>query len=62
MKKFYRSRLNRRLSGICGGLGHYTDSDPVLWRILMIILFFTAAPIFLIYIILTLIIPSDDNI
>ena len=62
MKKFYRSRLNRRLAGICGGLGHYTDTDPVLWRILMIILFFTTVPAFFIYIIVALITNTDENI
>ena len=32
MKKFYRSKSNRILSGICGGLGEYFDTDPLLWE------------------------------
>ncbi|MBR39813.1 MAG: hypothetical protein CMC61_02635, partial [Flavobacteriaceae bacterium] len=40
--------------GICGGLGEYFDTDPLLWRLLLLILFFTPIPIFLIYIITTL--------
>ena len=46
MKKFYRSKSNIKLAGICGGLGEYFDTDPLLWRLLLIILFFTPIPIF----------------
>jgi len=56
MKKFYRSKTDRRLAGICGGLGDYTDSDPILWRLLFIVLFFLPTmPIFFLYIFTTLI-------
>ena len=54
MKKFYRSKSNIKLAGICGGLGEYFDTDPLLWRLLLVILFFTPIPVFLIYIITTL--------
>jgi phage shock protein C len=54
MKKFYRSKSNIKLAGICGGLGEYFDTDPLLWRLLIVILFFTQIPIFFIYIITTL--------
>jgi len=54
--KFYRSSKDRKLSGICGGLGEYTDSDPTLWRLLFVLLFFIpSVPIFILYIITTLI-------
>jgi len=60
MKKFKRSKLNRKLSGICGGLGNYFDTDPLLWRLLFVILFFIpAVPIFTLYIITTLITESE---
>lgn len=58
MKKFYRNKSNRILSGICGGLGEYTDSDPLLWRLIFIMLFFCPVPIFLLYIITTFITKS----
>ena len=32
-KKFYRSREDRWLAGVCGGLGEYFDIDPILVRI-----------------------------
>jgi len=60
MKKFYRSKTDRSLAGICGGLGNYTDSDPLLWRLLFILLFFIpSVPIFILYIITTLITKSE---
>ena len=54
MKKFKRSKLNRKLSGICGGLGDYFDTDPLLWRLLFVVSFFTALPSLLTYIAITL--------
>lgn len=36
MKKFYRSTKNKKLFGVCGGLGYHTQTDPLLWRLLFI--------------------------
>jgi len=59
MKKFFRSKTNRRLSGICGGLAEHFDTDPILWRLLFVALFFIPPmPIFILYIITTLITKS----
>lgn len=43
MKRFYRSRNNAMLGGVCGGLGEYFDIDPVLFRILFIFFAFTGS-------------------
>jgi phage shock protein PspC (stress-responsive transcriptional regulator) len=60
MRKFVRSKSNRKLAGICGGLGEYFDTDPILWRLLFVLLFFIpATPIFILYIITTLITKSE---
>lgn len=60
MKQFKRSKIDRKLSGICGGLGEYTDSDPTLWRLLFVLLFFIpSVPIFILYIITTLITKTE---
>ena len=40
MKKTYRSRKDKVLLGVCGGLGDYFDIDPVLIRIIFILLSF----------------------
>jgi phage shock protein PspC (stress-responsive transcriptional regulator) len=33
MKKLYRSEKDRKVAGVCGGLGEYFDIDPVIPRI-----------------------------
>ncbi len=38
MKKIYLSEKNRKLGGVCAGLGEYFEIDPVVVRILFVIL------------------------
>jgi phage shock protein PspC (stress-responsive transcriptional regulator) len=33
MKPFYLSKNERMIGGVCSGLGEYTNTDPLLWRI-----------------------------
>jgi len=40
-KKIYRSQKNKVIGGVCGGIGEYFDIDPVLIRLIFIILFFS---------------------
>lgn len=54
-KRLTKSRYNRVLFGVCGGIGEYFDIDPVIVRIAFIIFGVT----FFIYIILALIIPNE---
>ena len=56
MKRLYRSRSNRILAGVCGGLGEYLNIDPVIIRILAVVI-----PGFgwFAYLICALIIPSE---
>jgi len=37
-KRFYRSRSNRIIFGVCGGLGEYFGIDPVIVRIAYVLL------------------------
>jgi phage shock protein C len=39
-RRLYKSRRDRKLFGVCGGLGEYFDIDPTLVRILFILLTF----------------------
>ena len=57
-KRLYRDPDNRVLGGVCGGLGAYFNNDPLLFRILFIILFFIGSVGFWIYIILWIAIPE----
>ena len=37
-KRLHRSRRNRILAGVCGGIGEYLNIDPVLIRILAVVI------------------------
>ena len=58
-RKLYRSQANRKIAGICGGLGEHFNTDPVLWRAIFIALFFSALSGVLIYIILWIAVPEQ---
>jgi len=62
MKKLYRSRKNKIIAGVCGGVGEYLEVDPVLIRLVWGILFFIGGAGLLGYIIAWIIIPErvDD--
>ncbi len=59
MKRLYRSKTNKMIAGICGGIGEYFDIDPTLVRIIYVIVsvFSIAFPGILVYLILWVIIP-----
>ena len=56
-KKLYRSRKNRMLCGVCGGIGEYLNIDPTLVRLLAVLLGCSWTGI-LVYIIAAIIIPD----
>ncbi|PXV88347.1 phage shock protein C (PspC) family protein [Lachnotalea glycerini] len=57
-KKLYRSRTNRLICGVCGGLGEYMNVDPTIIRLLLALLCFTGTGI-VAYIIAAIIIPDE---
>lgn len=57
-KRLYRSRNNRKIAGVCGGLGEYFNVDPVIFRILWVVLVLGAGTGILAYIIFWLIVPE----
>ncbi len=61
MKRLYRSRRDRKIAGICGGLGEYLDLDPTLIRLIMVFLGFLTGllPAILAYLISWAIIPLE---
>ena len=58
-KRLYRSTTNRRLAGVCGGLGTYFDIDPVIVRIGWIALTLGAGAGVLAYIIFWIVVPEE---
>jgi phage shock protein C len=61
MKKLYRSR-NKKIAGICEGLGDYFGIDGIIFRLLFCVLIFSPFPAFLTYILFWLIIPKEPKI
>ena len=57
-KKLYRSRTNRMICGVCGGVGDYFNIDPTIIRLLLVLLGFTGTGI-IAYFIAAIIIPDE---
>ena len=57
-KRVYRSTTNKVVGGVCGGLGEYFEVDPVLVRVITVLLFFATGFGILAYIIAWIIIPK----
>ncbi len=58
-KKLYRSRRARVFGGVAGGLGNYFNLDPILVRIIFVIITFATGIGILLYIILWIVIPEE---
>ena len=58
MKRLYRSKKNRVLAGVCGGIGEYLDVDPVIIRIIWVFLALGYGTGVLLYILAWLIVPE----
>ncbi|MFC1687012.1 PspC domain-containing protein [Patescibacteria group bacterium] len=60
-KKLYRSRTNRVISGVCGGLAEYYDIDVTIIRVVFVIFSFVQGFGILAYIILLLVVPETEG-
>jgi phage shock protein C len=60
-KKLYRSRTNRKLWGVCGGLAQYFNIDPTLIRVLFVISLFIGSLGFWVYIVMAIIVPLEPQ-
>lgn len=61
-KKLYRSRTDRKLAGICGGLGKFLNLDSTVLRLIMVLLCIAGGSGLLIYFIAALIIPEEPYV
>lgn len=57
--QLYRSRHNRRIAGVCGGLAAYFGIDAVLLRALFVLISLTGGTGIIIYFLLAIIIPEE---
>lgn len=59
-KKLTRSKYNRMLCGVCGGLGNYLGIDPTVVRLIWIIISIAGVGSgFIAYLIAAVIIPEE---
>ncbi|MCK5043429.1 PspC domain-containing protein [Candidatus Pacearchaeota archaeon] len=57
-KKLYRSKKNRIIGGVCGGIGEYLKIDPTIIRIIWAISIFGFGAGILVYLLAWIIIPE----
>jgi phage shock protein PspC (stress-responsive transcriptional regulator) len=58
-KKLYRSRKEKMLGGVAGGLADYFEIDPTLIRIIFVVTVFLGGGGFLAYIIMWIVVPEE---
>lgn len=58
-KRLYRSRTDRMLAGVCGGIAKYFEIDPTLVRLFWLIATFAGGSGILAYIIAAIVIPLE---
>ena len=57
-RRLYRNKENKIIGGVCAGLAEYFDIDPVLVRLLFVLLVFQGGLGVLAYIILWIVVPA----
>ncbi|MCF0200782.1 MAG: PspC domain-containing protein [Bacteroidales bacterium] len=61
-KKLYRSLTDKKLCGVCGGLGEYFNIDPTLIRIAWALFAVAGGTGLLAYLIAAIIIPQRNTL
>jgi phage shock protein C len=61
-RRLYRSQKNRVFLGVCGGLGEYFNLDPVIVRVIAVLLLIPGVfPVIIAYFVLAIIIPLEGS-
>jgi len=58
-RKLYRSKSNRQVAGVCGGLAEYFNLDPTLIRVLFVILAVLGGSGVILYLAMWIIVPKQ---
>jgi phage shock protein C len=56
------SKSDRKIAGVCGGLGEFLDIDPVFFRAIFVVLAFIGGLGILLYIALWLVMPEASAV
>lgn len=58
--RLYKSRIERKLFGVCGGIATYANVDPTIIRILFVVAAFASFGfMILLYIVMAIIVPNE---
>ena len=60
-KQLTRSATDRKIAGICGGLGEYFNVDPVIFRIAFLFALCMGGTGFILYIVMLLVVPEKQT-
>jgi phage shock protein C len=60
-RKLYRSRTDRKLAGVCGGLAQYFNLDATLIRVLFVVLAVLGGSGLVLYVAMWIIVPSEPQ-
>jgi phage shock protein C len=58
-RKLYRSKTNRQLAGVCGGLAEYFNVDATLIRVLFVLLAVLGGSGVVLYVAMWIIVPKQ---
>jgi phage shock protein PspC (stress-responsive transcriptional regulator) len=59
-RRLTRSRRDRKVAGVCGGIAEYLNMDPTLIRLLAVVAFFCGGAGFMAYIVAWIVLPEED--
>jgi phage shock protein C len=60
-RKLYRSRTDRKLAGVCGGLAQYFNLDATLMRVLFVVLAVLGGSGLVLYLAMWIIVPNEPQ-
>lgn len=61
LHRLRRSRTDRKVAGVCGGLGRWADIDPVVFRIVLVVMAVFGGLGLLVYGLLWLLVPEEGS-
>jgi len=61
MKKLYRLKSDRKVAGVCSGIGQYFNIDPTIIRLLWVMSIFCFGGGIIAYILAIIIIPVEPD-
>ena len=59
-QRLYRSRSDRMIAGVCGGIGQYFGVDSTIVRLFTVLAtIFSGGVVFILYVVLWIVVPED---